>query len=87
MPASKDMPSTLRRSSRKARETWAKAHDAAARRGGATAGGIDANASVTHLREQARKLDVPGRSRMNRGELVAALNKASGRANAKVRGG
>lgn len=135
MPASKDMPSTLRRSSRKARETWAKAHDAAAkrygdgesahrtafaalkhsfekvgdrwqakpggrkgpsdrqaakrgapaRRGGATAGGIDANASVTHLRELARKLDVPGRSRMSKSELVASLKQASRRATARAR--
>jgi hypothetical protein len=29
MPAEKDMPSTIRRSPRKARETWAKTHDAA----------------------------------------------------------
>jgi hypothetical protein len=29
MPARKDMPSTLRRSPRKAQETWAKTHDAA----------------------------------------------------------
>ncbi|HSF27220.1 MAG TPA: ChaB family protein [Actinomycetes bacterium] len=29
MPASKDMPSTLRRSSAKAQRTWAKTHDAA----------------------------------------------------------
>ena len=29
MPAEKDMPSTIRRSGRKARETWGKAHDSA----------------------------------------------------------
>src|SRR5918996_3353811 len=29
MPARKDMPSTLRRSPKKAQETWAKTHDAA----------------------------------------------------------
>ena len=29
MPARKDMPSTIRRSSKKAQETWAKTHDAA----------------------------------------------------------
>ena len=29
MPASQEMPSTLRRSPRKAQETWAKAHDSA----------------------------------------------------------
>ncbi len=29
MPASKELPSTLRRSSSKAQQTWSKAHDAA----------------------------------------------------------
>jgi Rho termination factor-like protein/ChaB protein len=58
---------------------------APARRGGKTAGGVDANASMGELREQARKLDVPGRSRMSKGELVDALKKASGRATARAR--
>lgn len=133
MPGKQDMPSTLRRSPRKAQETWVKAHDsaveqygegershrtaysalkhsfrkvgdhweaksgkgpsdrqaaksgAAARRGGKTAGGVDANASVSELRNEARKLDVPGRSRMNKKELVDALQKASRRATARAR--
>jgi cation transport regulator ChaB len=133
MPGKEDLPSTLRRSPRKAQETWVKAHDSAveqygegqrshrtayaalkhsfqkvgdrwepksgkgpsdpqaaksgapARRGGKTAGGVDANASMGELREQARKLDVPGRSRMSKGELVDALKKASGRATAHAR--
>jgi hypothetical protein len=58
---------------------------AAARRGGGTAQGVDANASMTHLRDMARKLDVPGRSRMNKSELVDALEKANRRASAKAR--
>jgi ChaB/Rho termination factor, N-terminal domain len=136
MPASKAMPSTVKRSSNKAQRTWAKTHDAAveeygegerahrtamsalkhsfekvgdhweqksggrkgpsdrhaaksgpaARRGGPTAEGVDANAPVTHLRELARKLDVPGRSRMNKRELVNALKKANRRKTAQARG-
>jgi hypothetical protein len=136
MPASKDMPSTVRRSSTKAQRTWAKTHDAAvkeygegarahrtafaslkhsfekvgdrweeksggkkgpsdkqaaksgapARRGGKTAGGVDANASVTHLRERAKELGVPGRSRMTKQELIKALQRANTRSTAKARG-
>jgi cation transport regulator ChaB len=58
---------------------------AAARRGGPTAGGVDANASVSHLRERAKELDIPGRSRMKKQELVDALQKASRRETAKAR--
>jgi hypothetical protein len=58
---------------------------AAARRGGRTAEGVDVNASMTHLRELARKLDVSGRSRMNKSELVSALKKANRRQTAKAR--
>ena len=50
-----------------------------------TAGGVDANATKKHLMELARRLDVPGRSTMSKGELVQALQKASKRANAKAR--
>jgi len=135
MPAKKDLPSTLRRSPKKAQETWSKTHDsaveeygegerahrtafaslkhsfekvgdhwepkeggkkgpsdaqaakggAAARKGGKTAGGVDANATKKHLMEQARKLDVPGRSKMTKDELVDALKKANNRATAKAR--
>jgi cation transport regulator ChaB len=136
MPAKKEMPSTLRRSPRKAQETWAKTHDAAveqygegerahrtafaslkhsfekvgdhwqakaggrkgpsdpqdaksgsaARRGsGKTAGGVDAYASKQHLMDLAKKLDVRGRSRMTKDQLVEALNKANKRKTAKAR--
>jgi cation transport regulator ChaB len=44
---------------------------------GRTAGGVDANASKTHLYELARRLDVPGRSAMSKDELVEALQKAN----------
>jgi cation transport regulator ChaB len=57
----------------------------AARSGGKTAGGVDANATVAHLRDVARELDVPGRSSMKKSELVDAIDKANKRATAKAR--
>ncbi len=56
----------------------------AARRGGKTAGGVDANASKAHLMDLAKRLDVPGRSRMTKSELVEALQKANARATSKA---
>lgn len=50
-----------------------------------TAGGVDANASKKHLLEVAKKLDVPGRSSMNKDELVAAIGAANNRETAKAR--
>jgi hypothetical protein len=133
MPAKKDMPSTVARSSKKARDTWGKTHDAAAdqygdgerahrtafdslkhthekvgdhweakdrkgpsddqaarsgaaaRRGGKTAGGVNANATKEHLLDVARRLNVKGRSSMNKTELVDAIQKANDRATAKAR--
>jgi cation transport regulator ChaB len=60
---------------------------AGARRGqgGETAGGVDANATKKHLLDVARRLDVRGRSSMNKDELVDAINKANTRATAKAR--
>jgi hypothetical protein len=58
---------------------------AAARRGGPTAEGVDANASKAHLMELAKRLDVPGRSRMTKPELVEALQKANRKATADAR--
>jgi ChaB protein/Rho termination factor-like protein len=133
MPAKKDMPSTVRRSSAKAQRTWAKTHDSAveqygegerahrtafdslkhthekvgdrwvakgekgpsdaqaakrgpaARRGGKTAGGVDANATKEHLMDVAKKLGVRGRSRMTKAELVEAIQKANDRETRKSR--
>ena len=134
MPAKKDMPSTVQRSSKKAQRTWGKTHDAAvdqygegerahrtafsslkhsfekvgdhweakdekgpsdeqaarsgaaARRGsGETSGGVDANATKTHLMDVAKKLDVRGRSRMSTDELVEAIQKANDRETRKAR--
>lgn len=50
-----------------------------------TAGGVDANASKEHLLDVARKLDIRGRSSMNKDELVKAIEKANDRATAKSR--
>src|SRR5215207_10724939 len=119
MPAREELPATLKRSPKKAQETWAKTHDAAVEsygegerahrtafsalkhtyekvgdhwekkdapgpsdegaqgRNGKTAGGVDANATKKHLRELARRLEVPGRSSMDKSELVEAIQKAN----------
>ena len=50
-----------------------------------TQGGVDANASKEHLYDLAKKLDVPGRSKMDKSELVEALRKANDRATRKSR--
>ena len=52
---------------------------------GRTAGGVDANASKKHLYEVARKLDVPGRSSMDKKQLVDAIGKANDRQTRKAR--
>jgi cation transport regulator ChaB len=49
-----------------------------------TAGGVDANASKKHLYELATKLDIPGRSKMSKDELVQALQKVNNRESAKA---
>jgi cation transport regulator ChaB len=50
-----------------------------------TAGGVDANASKKHLYELATRLEVRGRSKMTKSELVEALQKANARASARAR--
>jgi cation transport regulator ChaB len=49
-----------------------------------TAGGVDANASKKHLLEVAGRLDVRGRSRMTKAELVDAIQKANVAASRKA---
>jgi cation transport regulator ChaB len=133
MPAKEELPSTLKRSPKKAQETWSKTHDSAvesygegerahrtafsslkhsyekvgdhwepkkkkgpsdaqaakstpaSRTSRATAGGVDANASKSHLMDVAKRLDVRGRSRMTKDELVDAINKANNRESARAR--
>lgn len=50
-----------------------------------TAAGVDANAPKEHLLEVAKKLDVRGRSRMNKAELVGAIQKANARRTTQAR--
>lgn len=50
-----------------------------------TAGGVDANASKAHLQELARRLGVPGRSRMTKEELVEGIRQANDRATRQAR--
>ncbi|MET0695513.1 MAG: ChaB family protein [Propionibacteriaceae bacterium] len=50
-----------------------------------TKGGVDANASKKHLYELATRLDISGRSKMSKDELVEALQKANNRKSAQAR--
>jgi cation transport regulator ChaB len=64
--------------------------DAQAKRGAGqrpteTAGGVDAEASKEHLYQLAKRLGVPGRSRMTKPELVEAVQKANDRESARAR--
>ena len=52
-----------------------------------TAGGVDAYASKAHLMDVARKLDVSGRSKMTKDELVRAIDRANRNASARARRG
>ena len=49
-----------------------------------SAGGVDANASKGHLYDVAKRLDISGRSRMSKQQLVQAIQKANKRASAKA---
>ncbi|HEX5595980.1 MAG TPA: ChaB family protein [Micromonosporaceae bacterium] len=51
-----------------------------------TASGVDANAPKEHLQQVAKKLDIPGRSRMTKPELVKAIQKTNARLTRKARG-
>ncbi len=125
-----ELPSTLKKSDKKAQRTFAKAHDSAAKQYGdgrrahqvafsalkhthekigdhwepkkkkgpsdaqakggkntnrKTQEGVDANASKTHLRDVAKRLEIKGRSTMSKSDLVEAIKKANRRATAKNR--
>jgi cation transport regulator ChaB len=51
----------------------------------ATAGGVDANATKSHLYDIAKELKVPGRSNMSKKELVKAIEKANDRKSDQAR--
>ncbi|WP_434770750.1 ChaB family protein [Curtobacterium flaccumfaciens] len=55
------------------------------RSSGKTEGGVDANASKAHLMDVAKRLDVSGRSKMTKDQLVEAIGKANDRATAAAR--
>jgi cation transport regulator ChaB len=63
----------------------AKGGKEARQRPAGTAEGVDANASKAHLTELARRLEIPGRSRMTKDELVEAIRKANRRETSKAR--
>ncbi len=50
-----------------------------------SAEGVDANASKEHLEQVARRLDIHGRSSMNKDELVEAIEKANRSATRQAR--
>jgi cation transport regulator ChaB len=128
MPTKENLPKTLKRSPKKARDTYVKTHDAAveeygegerahrtafaavkhsfekvgdhwepkAKKGPSdkkaaggrdtkakTAGGVDANASKDHLLQIAGRLDISGRTKMKKKELVEAIQKANAKASRK----
>jgi cation transport regulator ChaB len=51
-----------------------------------TAQGVDANASKEHLYKRAQELNIDGRSKMDKAELIEALMKANEAATRKARG-
>ena len=57
----------------------------AARRGGRTHGGIDANKAKTELYEDAKRAGIEGRSNMTKEQLVEALESTPRRATSRAR--
>jgi cation transport regulator ChaB len=130
MPTRNEMPETLKRSPKKAQDTYAAAHDSAVEQYGEgerahrtalsavkhsfekvgdhwepkvrkgpsdakaaggrnskakTAGGVDANASKEHLLSVAKRLDISGRTKMKKSDLVDAIQKANVKSTRKAR--
>lgn len=130
-PKKSELPSTVARSGKKARRTFAKTYDSAVDEYGSgkramrtawsalkhthekvgdhwerkdkkgpsdaqakgekntkreTAGGVDANATKKHLYEIAKDLDIDGRSKMSKKELVKAIQKENDKRTRKARG-
>ncbi len=77
-PKEEKGPSDERAADPKARE----------RSGGTSTGGVDVKGRTKdELMEQAKEMDISGRSRMNKQELAEAINKANTRESAKARQG
>lgn len=57
--------------------------EGAVSREGETQGGVNANATKKHLMDVAKRLDVAGRSKMTKDELVDAIQKANARESRK----
>jgi len=76
-----------RRSARRGHPTQqaARGRAVAPRTHGGTRGGVDANTPKSHLYELAKRLDVKGKSRMTKDQLVTAIEKANTRSTAKSR--
>ncbi|MGN6132232.1 MAG: ChaB family protein [Nocardioidaceae bacterium] len=66
-------------------DNQAKKGGSSARKGGKTAEGVDANASKSHLYDVAKKLDISGRSSMDKKKLVDAIKKANAKETRKSR--
>ncbi|MET0422305.1 MAG: ChaB family protein [Actinoplanes sp.] len=49
-----------------------------------TAGGVDANASKKHLLDVAKRLDISGRTKLKKADLVEAIQKANAKATRKA---
>jgi cation transport regulator ChaB len=83
--------SSLKHSYEKVGDHWeAKGEKGPSDRGGRgrrndTHGGVDANASKKHLYEIAQRLDVSGRSKMDKAQLVEAIDQANQRRTAQSR--
>ncbi len=82
--ASRRSATTGSRRPRRGRRTHGRAAEAR-RPPAAPLRGVDANASRRHLYDIARKLDIHGRSTMNKGELVDAIEKENRRRSAAAR--
>jgi cation transport regulator ChaB len=63
----------------------ARSGTAARNRPAPTAEGVDANASKQHLMDVARRLEITGRSRMRKDELVEAIMRANRRETTRAR--
>jgi hypothetical protein len=69
VPADESLPGTLKRSPKKAQETWLKTHDSAMDQYG------EGEGAKVELLERARELEIAGRSKMDKLELARAMGR------------